>query len=687
MRTLQLCDLFAGAGGSSSGGEEALSRSGYRVNITAVNHWNRATDTFKLNHPEARVYCTGVDNINPRDLYKEGELDVLLASPECTHFSVARGGRPLNEQSRATAMCVIRWAEALRPTYIVIENVPEFRTWGPLIRKRINGKLEWVADPKRKGDLFRAFKSMLEATGYKVDHRVIRCADFGDPTTRKRLFIIAARGSKKIFWPNHTHLEKPEGELLFANERMRPWATARDHVIDWTLSGRSIYDRKKPLSPKTMERIYAGLMKFGLSKPFLVPGYNERDGQAPRTHDIDKPCPTVAATGHTHLAESVWKHARFHCQKCETDFGVNDYESNTVTCPKCGNTSIESIKDFLQDGGEIDIESFIIPQQGDKRVRSVNKPLQTVTTESRGIGLAQPFLVNMKGQSKAMSLDKPAPTVTAHAPHLALGEPCIIKLRGGEKSHRVSCSKSVNAPVPSLTTGNNMALAQFIMQTDQTGGNGKCVRPMSAPMFTVVTKQNSAKVDAFLVQVTHGNGKEKNGNNRRVKSVRDPMPAVTTRDNEWGVVEPALLPQHGGGALRPVSEPVPTVATDGAIALIEPCLIKFYGTAKGASIDKPLDTVTAKDRFALVRPMIEIQGERYMLDIRFRMLQPHELAAAQGFKRDYKFAGTKTEIVKMIGNAVPRRTMRALVLALWNQSPDITPWVFPKKRERARKAA
>ena len=140
------------------------------------------------------------------------------------------------------------------------------------------------------------------------------------------------------------------------------------------------------------------------------------------------------------------------------------------------------------------------------------------------------------------------------------------------------------------------------------------------------------------------------------------------------VCEPSLLPQQSKGRLRPVSEPCPTVATDGAIALVEPFLVSYYGTGGATSVDSPLDTVTTKDRHALVRPVIEVSGRRYLLDIRFRMLQPHELAAAQGFPKGYQFSGNKTEQVKQIGNAVPRYLSRALVSAVLSQSSKPGKW-------------
>jgi DNA (cytosine-5)-methyltransferase 1 len=148
------------------------------------------------------------------------------------------------------------------------------------------------------------------------------------------------------------------------------------------------------------------------------------------------------------------------------------------------------------------------------------------------------------------------------------------------------------------------------------------------------------------------------------------------------LVEPGLLPQNQGGELRPVSEPAPTVATKGAVALVEPFLVEYYGNGASQSVGTPLNTVTTKDRHALVRPVVIIDGERYLLDIRFRMLQPHELAGAQGFRRDYKFTGTKTDQVKQIGNAVPRRLARAIVAAALSQNSDVS-WLRDPEDEEA----
>lgn len=576
-KTLRIADLFCGAGGTSTGALEAAELLGYIPKLTAINHWDTAIATHTANHPTATHLLTAIDNVNPRDIYKPGELDLLWASPECTHHSVARGGKPINEQSRATAWCVVRWADAVQPAVILVENVPEFISWGGIGADQRPMK-------SKKGQTFSAWVKALESLGYRVDWRVLCAADYGDPTTRRRLFVQAVRGRRKIVWPEPSHCRTVAPDMFTLQ---RPWVAARE-IIDWELQGASIYDRKRPLSDKTMRRIMTGLHKFGL-KPFIVPQHS-----------------------------------------------------------------------------------------GANRTASADSPLD---------------------------IDAPAPTVTAHAPHLNLAEPFLVKLRGGEESHfDNSSAKSLDEPIPSLTTGGNVGIAEpsltpFLIPNhgERDGQKPRC-HSVDDPMPAVTAGGHIAVAEPFLVQLAHGESAgEKNATARRVmsvdgpvptihaqggslglcepklsrvQSVDHPLPAVCGNRGDLALIEPHLLPQHGGGALRSVENPAPTVTTDGAIGLVEPFLIKYYGTAGPQSIGDPLDTVTAKERHALVRPVIEIHGQKYLLDIRFRMLQPHELAGAQGFPRDYKFTGNKTEQVKLIGNAVPCRLARAIVYAAISQRSD-----------------
>jgi DNA (cytosine-5)-methyltransferase 1 len=274
MSTIRIADLFCGAGGTSTGAVQAARNLGHAVELTAVNHWDRAVETHSANHPEARHLCASVDSLNPRHLYPDGRLDILWASPECTHHSRARGGKPMQDQSRATAWCVTRWADALSPACIMVENVPEFAEWGPLGEdgKPVSGQ---------KGRTFYAWIETLKSLGYQVDWRELCAADYGDPTTRTRLFVQAVRGVRRIVWPEPTHV--PELDMFGKPS----WRSAQDAVIDWSIPAPLIAERKRPLAPKTMARIRKGLTQYG-GRPFIVA--MEHGG---RTVPADAPLPTV----------------------------------------------------------------------------------------------------------------------------------------------------------------------------------------------------------------------------------------------------------------------------------------------------------------------------------------------------------------------------------------------------------
>lgn len=249
-----MADLFSGGGGTSTGALEALATLGMDADLTAINHWEVAVATHRLNHPHARHLCASLDALNPRDLFDKNKLDLLWASPECTHHSVALGKAPINEQSRATAWCVVRWADALQPPVILIENVPTFATWGPVDD-------EGRPISSKRGTIFHAWTGALESLGYRLESRLLIAADYGDPTTRQRLFIQAVLGDRAIVWPEPTHSQNGSGGL-------RPWVMASD-CIRWDINGRSIYRRRPRLSHNTLRRIEVGQRKFG-RQPFLV---------------------------------------------------------------------------------------------------------------------------------------------------------------------------------------------------------------------------------------------------------------------------------------------------------------------------------------------------------------------------------------------------------------------------------
>ncbi len=383
----RVADLFCGGGGETTGIMQAAAAAGLRVDLAAVNHWQIAIDTHHLNYPEARAYCQDLATLNPLDVFKARDrVDLLWASPECTHHSNARGGRPRSEQGRASAWLILKWLSELYVRRVILENVPEFLNWGPL-----------GADGKplasKRGEMFRAFVAAMESMGYRVEWQLLCAADYGDPTTRTRLFVQAVRGGARIVWPEPTHA-KVTG--LFARQ---PWRAARE-IIDWNIPGRSIFSRARPLAPATMSRIAAGIRRywgkwaepfltaidhtgggldraytldeplrtvttenrFALVEPFLVPHYGERAGQEPRTHAIGEPCPTIPASG-------------------GGKFGV--------------------------------VEPFILHQDGRDRARTIHEPVPTICTISTH-GIVRPFLVPYYGTSGPASVDAPLGTVPTH---------------------------------------------------------------------------------------------------------------------------------------------------------------------------------------------------------------------------------------------------------------------------------
>lgn len=275
-------DLFCGAGGSSSGLLKAAKQLGLNVELLAVNHWDIAIATHSLNHPGVKHINSDLEKVDPRVVVPGGKLDLLVASPECTHFSKARGGKPMSKQSRASVKYILRWISVLEVRNVIIENVPEFMDWGPLHRK---GDKVDIPIRNRKGEYFQRFIRKLKEQGYGVKYRVLNAADYGDPTTRKRLFIMARKGGVPVF-PEPTH--RKVSTDMFGS--LKSWRPARD-IIDWKIKGESIFQRKRPLAENTMRRIAAGISKFG-GKAFVL---GQQSGAVAR--DVDQPLPTVAGAG------------------------------------------------------------------------------------------------------------------------------------------------------------------------------------------------------------------------------------------------------------------------------------------------------------------------------------------------------------------------------------------------------
>ncbi|MGB1270475.1 MAG: DNA cytosine methyltransferase [Endozoicomonas sp.] len=349
MKTVSWVDLFCGAGGTSTGLTQAARKKGVKLELTAINHWDKAIETHSVNHKRVRHLQTNISSIEPRKTFPKG-LDGLWASPECTHHSNALGGKPRSEQSRSSAFGVLDWVQALMPKVFGIENVREFINWGPLDK---NGKVI----KKLKGTIFHAWLNSIKALGYNLQWRIINCADYGDPTERKRFFLLASRIGE-VHFPDITHIKK--GEMKFS-PNLKYWVPAKK-VIDFSIPGKSIFNRKKPLVPKTMDRIRHGLKqgsKGNLLDPFLVMMYGTS-----KSVSLDRPLPTVTASSvHHYLAKP---------------FLVNMSHSKS---------------------------------KPSGMVRCTSRPLPTLVTAEEQ-ALCEPFLIKYYGSSKTASLDSPLPTVT-----------------------------------------------------------------------------------------------------------------------------------------------------------------------------------------------------------------------------------------------------------------------------------
>lgn len=317
-------DNFAGGGGASTGIERAIGRP---VDV-AINHDPEAVAMHAANHPQTRHLCESVWDVNPRELCAGRPVGLAWFSPDCKHFSKAKGGRPVEKKIRGLAWVAVRWAATVQPRVICLENVEEFVTWGPLTQ---DGR----PCPRNRGREFRAFVNALQRLGYVVQWRELRACDYGAPTSRKRLFLVARRDGRPIVWPAPTH-----------GPGLRPYRTAAA-CIDWTLPCPSIFDRARPLADATLRRVAAGVRRYVIdaAEPFVVrightghgdagrvrgvheplstitskaehllvaptlvqTGYGERDGQAPRVPGLCKPLGTVVAGAGKHaLVAAFW---------------------------------------------------------------------------------------------------------------------------------------------------------------------------------------------------------------------------------------------------------------------------------------------------------------------------------------------------------------------------------------------
>lgn len=415
-------DNFAGGGGASTGMELGLNR---HVDI-AINHDQDAIDMHRMNHPETQHYCESVWDVDPIKACAGRDVGLAWFSPDCKHFSKAKGSKPVNKNIRGLAWVAVRWATLVNVRVIMLENVEEFLTWGPIGE---DGK----PCKQRKGETFKAFVDALttglsrnhpaiedvkgalgqhfsleaveQGLGYHVEWKILKACDYGAPTIRKRLFLIARKDEEAITWPNATH-----------GEGLKPFKTAAD-IIDWNIPARSIFGRKKPLVEATMKRIAKGLEKFVFNSddPFVVPGEcttpfitEHANASSQRNMPANEPLRTICAQvkgGHFALVAPALKAlsddviTSAHIAKHYTGVVGSDINDPLHTVTSVDHNAL--------------ITSHMIKFRGGEFGTGTDEPVHTISAGGLHIGEVRAFLIEYYGTGNAHQCDKPLHTITA----------------------------------------------------------------------------------------------------------------------------------------------------------------------------------------------------------------------------------------------------------------------------------
>lgn len=624
-------DLFAGGGGASTGTEQAIGRA---VDI-AINHNPKAIGMHEANHPQTEHYIADVFEVDPMQATRGRRVGLLHASPDCTHHSQALGGQPRRHEIRALAWVIHRWAGKVRPRIITMENVEQMLQWSPLMAKRdkATGRVITldkitdpstkkstyrvanpgervprhnqflVPDPTRKGHNWKHFVDGLRAMGYAVQWRVICNANLGAHSTRERLYMVARCDGQPINWPEQTHAKMPRANL----KKWRPMADC----IDWSIKGRSIFGRPKPLAEATMRRIAHGMDKFVLNcpEPFIVPATHTDTSN--RTRPLSEPAPTITAANRGELMLTAPALVPVtHTQ--ETSYDVQA-PMRTITTAKGGETALMAATMIQMGYGEREGQT--------PRVLDLDKPLGTVVAGGGKFGLTAAMLVQM-----------------GH------GE-------GKDGSARWSYgANSIEGPVGSITaSGAGQGLATAFMVQANGGFNTTPARDVEAPASTITTSGSQQQLIAAHLATLRQNAEG--------RDPREPIPTIMAGGKHHALVEYTLSQEDEADALRCAA-----------------FLMRYHREGgQWAKLSDPSTTITTRDRLALVT--VWLKGEPYVVvDICLRMLAPRELYNAQDFPPDYiidRMADgtplTKTDQVHMCGNSVSPLPLRLIVAANYTE--------------------
>lgn len=689
-----IIDNFAGGGGTSTGLEAAFGRP---VDI-AINHDPEALAMHAINHPHTKHLCESVWDIDPIEVTRNQPVALVWLSPDCKHFSKAKGGKPVEKKIRGLAWVTLRWAAKCKPRVIALENVEEFKTWGPLIQDEHG---HWKPDPAKRGKTFDSFIRQLEAHGYKVEYRELRACDYDTPTIRKRFFLIARRDGLPIQWPVPTH-GAPDSPAVRAGKQ-QPYRTAAE-CIDWSLPCPSIFNRKRPLADATLRRIAKGIMRYVVdaADPFIVgqggPIYagkpvtarqpfgtltteNHRAVVVPsivpvthqggdRSESVHEPLQTItgAQRGEKALASAT---LRPFVMTNTTGHPGADADSPLPTVTSAGNQAL--VTAFLNEHANA----------SNQRVMPADAPLRTVCAQVKGghFGLVSAALVGVGGRagdSRPRGADEPTATITAKG-DTAIATAFLAKHYTGV------VGSELEEPIGTVTSADHHSLVTAHLTKFRAGSTGSDLAD-PVPTITAGPKENPAGAPHALGIVTAHIQRDMG---KSIGHAADaPLGTVTAGGGgKSALVASSLVKLRGTSTAAGADEPLHTISAGGQHhAEVRAFLLAYYGTDQDQAPDSPLATVTSRDRFGLVT----IHGQDYeIVDIGLRMLAPHELYRAQGFPAGYVideipdpellFAGgeqvdgdplslpriplTKSAQVRMCGNSVCPPLSEALIRA------------------------
>lgn len=654
-----ILDFFAGGGGASEALRQALGRDP----DVAVNHDHLAISMHAANHPFTRHMEADVWTVDILREVNGRQTGWFHSSPDCTHFSQAKGGQPRDRATRSLSWVVLKVCgklarRGIAPRILSLENVEQILKWGPLVAKRdktsgrvvkLDGSVAakgervplreqfLIPDKQSAGRTWRQFVSKLRAMGYDVEWRKLTASDYGAGTSRTRLFMVARRDGLPVVWPEPTH----------GPGRAKPFITAAD-CIDWSVQCPSIFERKRPLADATCRRIAKGIQRYVLdaAEPFIVPltHHGER-----RLHPNNEPLPTITAANRGELAglqpvlaPVLTEHA-------------NAGNQRTFSAAEPLRTQCAGVK-----GGHFAVVAPVLAgvggRAGQTEPRSADDPLYTVTSKGdcaiTTATLVQTGYGERLGQApRVPGLEKPLGTLVDGQKHAAVSAH-LIKFRGD------STGNSLVDPLPTITSGAGAA------------------RPAGAAHAMGV-------ITAFLEQA---NGGGENGNPARARAAEEPVSSNTGTGSQQRLVTAHMAKLRGTSNAANVADPVATISAGGEHHAVVECtlsedqlagaervaafLMRYHGTGgQHAQLTDPLTTVTTKDRLALVT--VTIKGTPYVIvDIGLRMLRREELYRAQGFPADYIIDRTAdgrplsiSASVRMVGNSVSPPPLAAIARA------------------------